>query len=73
MARTPKRVAVIGFDCPRPKLMEEHMAEGYLPTFKALFEGGVVADNCLVPFPTNHASQLGRHSHRGVAGYSWGH
>jgi predicted AlkP superfamily phosphohydrolase/phosphomutase len=48
----PKRVAVIGIDCPLPHLMEQMIAEGHLPTFKRLFEGGVFAENCLVPFPT---------------------
>ncbi|MBW2063088.1 MAG: alkaline phosphatase family protein [Deltaproteobacteria bacterium] len=52
MAKTPKKVAVIGLDCALTHLIEKHIAEGRLPTFKKLFEGGVVAENCLVPFPT---------------------
>jgi len=52
MAQTPRRVAVIGMDCALPHLIEKHIAEGHLPTFKKLIEGGVIADNCLVPFPT---------------------
>jgi predicted AlkP superfamily phosphohydrolase/phosphomutase len=50
--KKPKRVAVIGLDCAIPHLIDQHIAEGHLPTFKRLFENGVVADNCLVPFPT---------------------
>ncbi len=30
----PARVAVIGFDCAMPHLVEKHIAEGYLPNFK---------------------------------------
>jgi len=29
-----------------------HIKEGHLPTFKKLIEEGVIADNCLVPYPT---------------------
>jgi predicted AlkP superfamily phosphohydrolase/phosphomutase len=52
MAKLPKKVAVIGFDCAEPHLLQKHIAEGLLPTFKKLFEGGVLAENCLSPFPT---------------------
>jgi len=52
MAKLPKKVAVIGFDCAEPHLIQKHIDEGYLPTFKKLFEGGVLAQNCLSPFPT---------------------
>ena len=52
MANVPKKVAVIGLDCAEPNLILKHIAEGHLPTFKKLFEGGVLADNCLVPYPT---------------------
>ena len=52
MANTPRKVAVIGLDCALPALIEKHIAEGHLPTFKKLIEGGVLADNCLVPYPT---------------------
>ncbi len=52
MANTPKKVAVIGLDCAEPHLIEKHIKDGYLPTFKKLIEGGVIADNCLVPYPT---------------------
>jgi predicted AlkP superfamily phosphohydrolase/phosphomutase len=48
----PKRVAVIGFDCALPKLIEKHIAEGHLPNFKKLIQGGVFAENCLDPLPT---------------------
>jgi len=52
MANLPKKVAVIGLDCALPHLIEKHIADGHLPTFKKLIEGGVIADNCLVPYPT---------------------
>ena len=52
MADTPKKVAVIGLDCALPHLIEQHIAEGHLPTFKKLIEEGVIAENCLAPFPT---------------------
>lgn len=52
MAKKPKKVAVIGLDCALPHLIEKHIAEGHLPNFKALIEKGVIADNCLVPYPT---------------------
>jgi predicted AlkP superfamily phosphohydrolase/phosphomutase len=52
MAQTPKKVAVIGLDCAMPHLIEKHIAEGHLPTFKKLMEAGTIADNCLTPFPT---------------------
>jgi predicted AlkP superfamily phosphohydrolase/phosphomutase len=52
MASIPKKVAVIGLDCAEPHLIEKHIREGHLPTFKKLIEEGVIADNCLVPYPT---------------------
>jgi predicted AlkP superfamily phosphohydrolase/phosphomutase len=52
MAKVPQRVAVLGFDCAEPHLIQRHIAEGHLPTFKKLLEGGALAENCLSPFPT---------------------
>ena len=52
MAKLPGKVAVIGFDCAEPHLIQKHIDEGHLPNFKKLFEGGVLAQNCLSPFPT---------------------
>ncbi len=52
MTDRPKKVAVIGFDCAEPHLIQKHIAEGHLPTFKKLFNEGVLAENCLPPFPT---------------------
>jgi predicted AlkP superfamily phosphohydrolase/phosphomutase len=52
MANVPKKVAIIGLDCAEPHLIEKHIKDGHLPTFKKLIEGGVIADNCLVPYPT---------------------
>jgi len=48
----PARVAVIGFDCAMPHLVEKHIAEGHLPNFKKLIEAGVMAENCLPVYPT---------------------
>lgn len=52
MANKPKKVAVIGLDCAITPLIDKHIKEGHLPTFKKLFESGTVADNCLCPYPT---------------------
>ena len=52
MIKKPKKVAVLGFDCAEPHLIEKHIKEGHLPNFKKLIENGVMADNCLPPFPT---------------------
>lgn len=52
MAKTPTKVVVIGLDCALPHLIEQHIAEGHLPTFKKLLQEGVIAENCLVPYPT---------------------
>jgi arylsulfatase A-like enzyme len=46
------KVAVVGFDCAMPHLVEKHIAEGYLPNFKKLIDSGVIAENCLPVFPT---------------------
>ena len=48
----PKKVAVIGLDCALTHLIDKHISEGHLPTFKKLFDEGTVAENCLAPFPT---------------------
>ena len=52
MAKKPDKAAVIGLDCALPHLIERHIAEGHLPNLKKLIDGGVIADNCLAPFPT---------------------
>jgi len=48
----PRKVAVIGLDCAITPLIEKHIADGHLPNFKKLFDQGVVAENCLTPYPT---------------------
>lgn len=48
----PAKVAVIGFDCAMPHLVEKHIAEGHLPNFKKLIDAGVMASNCLPVYPT---------------------
>jgi predicted AlkP superfamily phosphohydrolase/phosphomutase len=52
MSDIPKKVAVIGLDCAIFSLVEKHVREGKLPTFKKLFDNGTVAVNCLCPYPT---------------------
>jgi predicted AlkP superfamily phosphohydrolase/phosphomutase len=52
MSNRPKKVAVIGLDCAILSLVEKHVKAGKLPTFKKLFDSGVVAENCLCPYPT---------------------
>ena len=52
MSEIPKKVVVIGLDCALTHLIEKHIEEGHLPTFKKLFENGVVTENGLVPYPT---------------------
>lgn len=52
MANIPKKVAVIGLDCALPQMVEKHIKEGKLPTFKKLIDDGTFAENCLAPFPT---------------------
>lgn len=52
MANTPRKAVIIGLDCAMPHLIMKHIADGHLPAFKKLIEGGVLAENCLVPYPT---------------------
>ena len=52
MAANPRKVALIGLDCAMPHLIEKHISEGHLPTFKKLISEGAFARNCLVPYPT---------------------
>ena len=52
MSNIPKKTAIIGLDCALPNLIEQHIREGHLPTFKKLIDNGVIAQNCLVPYPT---------------------
>ena len=52
MTERPRKVAVIGLDCAIWSLVKKHLDEGKLPTFKKLFDNGVVAENCLCPYPT---------------------
>jgi len=52
MASRPKKAAVIGLDCAMPHLIMKHIADGHLPNFKKLIDNGVLAQNCLVCYPT---------------------
>ena len=52
MIDKPKRVAVIGLDCPLMPLLEQYMAEGLLPNIKRLIDTGTIAEHSVVPYPT---------------------
>lgn len=52
MGKKAKRVAVIGFDCAMPHLIETFIDEGIMPNFKKLRDQGVWAENCLGIYPT---------------------
>ena len=43
MIKKPKKLVVIGLDCAITHLIEKHFEEDRLPTFRKLFEEGVVA------------------------------
>ena len=47
-----QRVMIIGVDAPIAPRVRQFAAQGLLPTVKKLLDGGVVANNCLVPYPT---------------------
>lgn len=50
--KSPKKIALLGFDCALTSLVRKHIDEGIAPNFKKVFEGGTVSENCLVPYPT---------------------
>lgn len=52
MPKRPTRLVLIGLDAPIAPRVYKFAMDGELPTFKCLIEGGVYAENCLVPFPT---------------------
>ncbi|MBW2060095.1 MAG: alkaline phosphatase family protein [Deltaproteobacteria bacterium] len=52
MAKMPKKAVVIGMDAASPTFISQYVEEGVLPNFKKLIDGGVMAEHCLVPFPT---------------------
>jgi len=52
MAKLPKKALIIGWDSAQPSRLEKHVKDGGLPTIKKMMEGGVFAENCLVPYPT---------------------
>ncbi|KYH39854.1 MAG: hypothetical protein AYL33_007170 [Candidatus Bathyarchaeota archaeon B63] len=47
-----ERCIVIGLDAPIAHRVYSYAKDGKLPAIKRLIEGGVYAENCLVPFPT---------------------
>ncbi|MFA4030343.1 MAG: hypothetical protein GDYSWBUE_002036, partial [Candidatus Fervidibacterota bacterium] len=52
MAKRPTKLVLIGLDAPIAPRVYRFAMDGELTTFKRLIEGGVYAENCLVPFPT---------------------
>ncbi|MCL4466583.1 MAG: alkaline phosphatase family protein [Chloroflexi bacterium] len=52
MAKTAKKVMVLGLDGPIAPRVYNWAKQGELPTIGRLIEEGVHASNCLVPFPT---------------------
>ncbi len=49
---TPKKVALLGFDCAITPLLRKHIEEGICPNFKKIVDNGVVAENCLCAYPS---------------------
>lgn len=52
MAKSVKRVMIIGLDAPIAPRVYEYAKKGHLPNIKKLIEEGIYALNCLVPYPT---------------------
>jgi len=52
MTKLPKKAVIIGLDSAQPTRVEQYAREGFLPNIEKLIEGGVFAENCLVPYPT---------------------
>ena len=52
MAKTAKKVMVLGVDAPIVPRLHRWAMEGKLPTFQKLIHEGVYAPHCLVPLPT---------------------
>ncbi len=46
------RAMILGVDAPIVPRVLKYVAEGDMPNLKTLIDGGVFAENCLVPFPT---------------------
>lgn len=52
MSKMPSKIAMLGFDCAQPHLIEEIIHEGHAPNFKKFLDNGAWADDCLCPFPS---------------------
>ncbi len=52
MAKLPKKAVIIGLDSAQPSRLDKYVKEGALPNIGKMVEGGVFAENCLVPYPT---------------------
>jgi len=48
----PTKVMILGVDAPIVPRVLKYLAEGEMPHLQALVEGGTLASNCLVPYPT---------------------
>lgn len=46
------RIMILGVDAPIVPRTLKYVEEGVMPNLKSLIDGGVLAENCLVPFPT---------------------
>jgi predicted AlkP superfamily phosphohydrolase/phosphomutase len=50
--RKPSRMILIGLDGAFPEAVKKYAAEGVLPNFQKLLDGGVFFENCYCPTPT---------------------
>ncbi len=46
------KIMILGVDAPIVPRVLKYVDEGVMPNLKSLIDGGVLARNCLVPFPT---------------------
>ena len=48
----PTKVMILGVDAPIVPRTLLYVAQGDMPNLKALIDGGTLATNCMVPYPT---------------------
>jgi len=51
-ASRPTKVLILGVDAPIVPRVLKYVAEGEMPHLKSLIDGGTLATNCMVPYPT---------------------
>lgn len=51
-AKRPRRVMILGVDAPIVPRTLNYVAAGDMPHLRTLIEGGTLATNCMVPYPT---------------------